>query len=104
MMTKFLAISVGIAMLSGAGTAQAADVVQTNTQSKAAPAPVLVDVQTSKVVDLKNHGPLALTDDQMDGVTAGHIGNGGSLTWHWGFFNYGSAPDVWVSVYGWHQG
>jgi hypothetical protein len=55
MMIKILALSVGAAMLSGAGIAQAADVTPADAQSKAAPS-----------------ARVELTDTQMQELTAGH--------------------------------
>jgi hypothetical protein len=111
MKTNLSALLTGLVMLSGAGIAQAADVVQKNTQSqsKTASAPIVIEntqsntafaptrvtnTQTSKTGDLKTHGPVALTDDQMNKVTAGHFG------WlpHYGYYvdYYGY---TWL---GWH--
>jgi hypothetical protein len=58
MMAKLLALSVGVAMLSGAGFAQAADVTPADVQSKAAPP------------------AMELTDTQMQKLTAGHYYKG----------------------------
>jgi hypothetical protein len=105
MATKLLALSVGFAMLSGAGISQAADVAQTNTHSKAASSQiVVVDTKTPKTGDLQNHGRVALTDDQMNGVTAGHWGTPGLSWFHWGDFNYMTRGGTWISLYGLHQG
>jgi hypothetical protein len=73
MKTNFSALLVGLVMLSGAGIAQAADVAQTNSQRKADPTPIVVaDTKTPKTEVPQAHGRVALTDDQMDTVTAGH--------------------------------
>ena len=64
MKSSLSAFVTGLVMLSGAGIAQAADVAQTNTQSKAAPAPiVVVDAQKPKTDVSQVNGRVALTDD-----------------------------------------
>jgi DMSO/TMAO reductase YedYZ molybdopterin-dependent catalytic subunit len=62
MRTTLVALSVGAAMLGGAGIAQAADVTSADAQSKAAPP------------------AMELTDTQMQTLTAGHY----TGRWHWG--------------------
>jgi hypothetical protein len=111
MKMKLSALLSGLVVLSGVGIAQAADVVQKNTQSKAASAPIVVEntqsktafsptvvanPQKSKTGEAQTHGPIALTDDQMSGVTAGHY-------WYQGYLHLGDyTPDgVWW-YYGWH--
>ena len=99
MMIKLAAFLVGAAVLSGAGLAQAADVAQTNTQSKIASPQILVeDAQTPKTVDSQNHGPVLLKDDQMNEVTAGHFFYTGYL--HYGWYRVDCCGYVWKR--GWH--
>ena len=51
MKKSFSLLLLGLVMLAGTGIAQAADVAQTNTQNKAAPAPiVVVDTQKPETV------------------------------------------------------
>jgi hypothetical protein len=81
------ALLLGLVMLAGAGNSQAADVAQKNTQSKAVSAPIVVaDAQKPKTAVPQAQGRLALTDDQLDGVRAGHYFWG---IYHWGLSNWG---------------
>jgi hypothetical protein len=75
MRAKLLALSVGIAMLSGAGTACADAVVSAGTQTKAAVAG-LKPVGTQMPVAGQRRRPLVLTEKQMGKITAGLGGNG----------------------------
>jgi hypothetical protein len=86
-MTRSLsALLAGLVMLSGAGIAHAADAAQTNIQRKAAPTPIVVtDAKKSKTEVSQAHDRVALTDDQMNKVTAGHF----NWTYHWGKSNFG---------------
>jgi hypothetical protein len=89
------ALLAGLVMLSGAGIAQAADVTQTNSQRKADPTPIVVaDIKTPKTEVPQAHGRVALTDDQMGKVTAGHSN---------GWVHYGYYVDYWgYDWIGWH--
>jgi hypothetical protein len=58
MVTKLLALLVGVAMLGGVGSAYAADVAKP---------------KDSQVVILKDSQFVILTDTQMAGITAGHL-------------------------------
>jgi len=76
MKTNFSALRTGIIMLSGAGIAQAADVTQTNTQSKTTPASMTMPAAQSEAATTTTSNPqdrklVALTDEQMSNVTAG---------------------------------
>jgi hypothetical protein len=89
MKKSFSLLLLGLVMLAGTGIAQAADVAQTNTQNKVAPTPIVVaDAQKPETVVSQAQGRLVLTDDQMNGVTAGHylgyLHYGGS--WYWSYF------------------
>jgi len=86
------ALLLGLVMLAGTENSQAADVAQKNTQSKAVHAPIVVaDAQKLKTVVSQAQGRLVLTDDQLNGVTAGHylgyLHNGG-IYW-WSYFQGG---------------
>ena len=84
MKTSLSALLTGLVMLSGAGIAQAADVTQTNIQRKAAPAPIVVaDAQKPKTDVSQANGRIALTDDQMNKVTAGHWNGWVHFGWSW---------------------
>src|SRR3954463_7919971 len=97
MMTKILALSVGVAMLSGAGIAQAADVTPADAQNKAAPS-----------------ARVELTDTQMQELTAGHYTGYRHRGWHynykhqwvrgWHTFDYGPEGDRAHSRNGKHRG
>jgi hypothetical protein len=99
------ALLISVAVLSGGGIAQAADVAQTNTQSKSsstqsnsASAPIVVaDTKAPETGVSQAHGPMALTDDQMNSVTAGHFYNQG-------YYHYGQySPDYGVTwTFGYH--
>jgi len=80
MNTSFSALLVGLTMISGAGIAQAADrnIVKTDTHEKAG------IIEQSKPVDRKAR--VALSDDQMTRVTAGHISGGGNWYDHYGYY------------------
>jgi uncharacterized protein YcfL len=96
MKVRLLSLLGGLVMLSGAGIAQAADVAQTNTQSTAAPVlTVVADAQTTKAVDLQNRDRVALTDDQMNKVTAGHY-------YYQGYLHYGWYRHYSHGHWGWH--
>jgi hypothetical protein len=99
MKTSLSAFVIGLAMLSSAGIAQAADVAQTNTQSNAAPAQIVIaDAKTPKTGNSQNDGRVALTDDQMSGVTAGHYDNPHYP--HYGWYKIDLYGYSWVK--GWH--
>jgi hypothetical protein len=87
MNTSLSAFVTGLVMLSGAGIAQAADVAQTNTQSKAisvlmAMPAAQTETATTTTNNSQDRKLVALTDEQMGGVTAGHY------TGWWWHFNY----------------
>jgi hypothetical protein len=96
MKTKLLALSVGVAMLSGAGIAQAADVTPADAQSKAAPS-----------------ARVELTDTQMQELTAGHYTGRFHRGWHYNYkhqwvkdrhkFDYGPEGDKLHSKNGKHR-
>jgi hypothetical protein len=99
MKTNLSSLLVGLVMLNGVGIAQAADVAQTNTQSKAAPAPIVVaDAQTPKTGVSQAQGRVVLADDQMKGVTAGHFWRQSYL--HKGWYRTDCCGFSWS--YGWH--
>jgi hypothetical protein len=95
MKTSLSALLVGLVILSGAGIAQAADVTQANSQRKADSTPIVVaDPKTPKTEVPQAHDRVALTDDQMGKITAGH-----ATGWvHYGqFFDWNGYS--WI---GWH--
>jgi hypothetical protein len=85
------ALMTGIVMLSGAGIAQAADVTQTNTQSKTTPASMTMPAAQSEVATTTSNPQdrklVALTDEQMSGVTAGN---------YLGYYHYNY---IWINGY-----
>ena len=93
MKSSLSAFVTGLVMLSGAGIAQAADVAQTNTQSKAisvlmAMPAAQTETATTTTNNSQDRKLVALTDEQMGGVTAGHY------TGWWWHFNY-----IWIDGY-----
>ena len=85
MRTTLVALSVGLAMFSGAGIAQAASVADPG-------APIGPTAGQSKVViagQVRATGPMVLTDSQMDELTAGHKWNGSwnHSSWRTGWFH-----------------
>jgi len=68
MTTKLLALSLGVAMLSGVGIASAETVVLTGAQIASAETVVLTGAQSKAAAQSKM---IRLTDKQMDAVTAG---------------------------------
>jgi hypothetical protein len=79
MNTSFSALLVGLTMICSAGIAQAADMnmVKTDTHEK-----VGITEQSKSVPKAR----LALSDDQMEGITAGHISGGGNWHDHYGYY------------------
>jgi hypothetical protein len=100
MKSTLAALLVGVAVLSSAGSAQAADAVRADIQSKVATEGALQpsvpmaltasQTETTTTGQSQAHGPVALTDNQMKSITAGHFYNQGYF--HYGWFS----PD-----YGW---
>jgi len=99
MREKLIALSIGLAMLGGAGMAQADPMAPTK-------------AQTEKATSVRSQAasPMVLTDDQMKKVSAGHFRNQRAPsnifqgpTWHWGWFEYFSGG-TWRSLYGYHRG
>jgi hypothetical protein len=75
MRTTLAAVLVNIAVLSSTGIGQAADMIQEDAQK-----------QVSKLEYSKPAGRVALTDDQMKEVTAGHLTGPGDPHPHWGLY------------------
>jgi len=91
MKAKLVALSFGIAMLGGAGIASA--------ETKAPVAtPANAQLETAKVTPSRSGTPVALTDEQMGKVTAGHrwYETVYNTNWHWGY------TDIYISGYGWY--
>jgi len=82
MRTTLIALSVGVAMLGGAGIARADTMTPTEPRMEAA---------TAGQVQLP--GPLALTDSQMDKISAGHVGPSTEhVHWHTGWYIHHHGP------------
>jgi hypothetical protein len=77
MSAKLAALVVGITVLNGAEIAQAADMTRADTQKQVG----ITEHSKSKPV-----GPVVLTDDQMDKVTAGHLTWPGDPSIHMGSY------------------
>lgn len=99
MRTKLLTLVVGVAMLGSVGIAQAESGAQTDVQIKNATA------QPTQA-----RARVALTDAQMQKVTAGHYWNQtapwnifSGPTWHWGNFQWWDGARYQTN-YGWHRG
>jgi hypothetical protein len=75
MSAKLAALVVGITVLNGAEIAQAADMARADTQK-----------QVGITEHSKPVGPVVLTDDQMDKVTAGHLTWPGDPSIHMGSY------------------
>jgi hypothetical protein len=96
MMTKLLALSVGVAMLSGVGIASADAVVPTDVPMRAG---------TAGQVRIPGH--LLLTETQMEKVTAGHLRGPGPNHVHYGPYYHKSCSWFVCINYkrsGWHRG
>jgi hypothetical protein len=94
MRTTLIALSVGGAMLGGAGIAQA-DTIATDGQTK-----------MSTVEHSQARAPVILTDDQMQKLTAGHTRGQNPPShhnWHWGSFDWKDSGNRWQSNWGWHR-
>jgi hypothetical protein len=96
---KLVPLSVGVAMLGSVGLAHAETkapvVASTKTQ-----------METPKVVRPQAVQRMALTDEQMGQITAGHARGDvpKSLEWHWGFYEI-EISGVWKTFdYVWHRG
>jgi hypothetical protein len=94
MRTKFLALLAGIAMTSGVGMTQAADM-----------APVKTDTVVATAEPLQTRGPTVLTNKQMDKVAAGHLIGPGLNFRHWGPYLKEFRvvfSSVWLPQVSWH--
>jgi hypothetical protein len=92
MRTKLIPLSVGIAMLGSVGLAHAESPVVVSTKRQ---------METIKAAQR-----MALTDEQLGQVTAGHLrGVPGSLRWHWGDYEVQDRNGVWTIYRNvWHRG
>jgi hypothetical protein len=92
MRAKILALTVGAAMLAGAGTAYADAVVPAGTK---AATPAAAESQMKTVPEMKAAGqerrPLVLTETQMDKITAGL---GGPSSGGWAFASVKKDDDI----------
>jgi hypothetical protein len=108
MRTTLIALSVGIAMLNGAGGVLADTVAPVETRTAA-------DAQknaTTAAQD-KPHGPILLTETQMDEITAGHLTvptpvTSYFLSRHYGRYIAGfklvNGKEIRIIGTGWHEG
>jgi hypothetical protein len=98
MRTKLVTLSIGIAMLGSIGLAQAETKAPVVTSTK-------TQMETTKAVQPQAAQRMALTDEQMGQVTAGHRWwLSGSLAWHRGDVDVYSGGS-WTTYYNaWHRG
>src|SRR3954465_10198380 len=97
MRMKILTLSVGVAMLGSVGLAQAETKAPVVT-------PVKAQMETTKVAQAQTTQRVALSDEQLGNVTAGHKWyDYGSLSWHWGYVDiyWGGS---WSTYYAYHRG
>jgi hypothetical protein len=88
MRTMLIALSVGIAMLGGAGGSRADTKVPIEARMAA-------DVQKKATIAAQDqpHRPILLTETQMDGITAGHLTAPGLPYRHYGLY-YGCVTSL----------
>ena len=97
MRMKLLTLSVGVAMLGSVGLAQAETKAPVVT-------PVKAQMETTKVAQAQTTQRVALSDEQLGNVTAGHKWyEAGDLNWHWGYVDvfWGGS---WSTYYAYHRG
>jgi hypothetical protein len=93
MRTGLVLLSVGIAMLGSVGLAHAESPVVVSTKRQ---------MEMTKAAQR-----MALTDEQLSQVTAGHLRGDvpGSLRWHWGDYEVQDRNGVWTTYRNvWHRG
>jgi hypothetical protein len=98
MRMKLLTLSVGVAMLGSVGLAQAETKAPVVTSTK-------TQMETTKVAQAQTTQRVALSDEQLGNVTAGHrwYEDVSSLSWHWGYVDiyWGGS---WSTYYAYHRG
>jgi hypothetical protein len=92
MKKTLLALATAAAILSGSGLAGAE-------ATKPTLAPFGSPTNAAKIEQPQASTRVALTDDQMGKVTAGHYDG----FWHNGWFYLLSSLDTWWNVWGWHK-
>jgi len=101
MRMKLFALAVSAAMLTGSGLARAETTTPTLTPFEA---PINAQMETANVGRSQVSTRVALSDNQMQKVTAGHYNYQTGLTYyHWGYFHWW-AESRWQTLYGWHRG
>jgi hypothetical protein len=103
MRTTLIVLSVGIAMLSGAGGSRADTGVPVEAR-KAADA----QKHANAAAQDQPHGPILLTETQMAEITAGHLTAPGLAYRHRGYYVAGTKlvndREIKIIRYGWHVG
>jgi hypothetical protein len=108
MRTTLIALSVGITMLNGAGGVLADTVAPVEARTAA-------DTQKKATAAAQNelHGPMLLTETQMDDITAGHLTvptpvSSHFLSRHYGLYIAGyklvNGKEIRIVRTGWHVG
>jgi hypothetical protein len=109
MKSTLAALLVGVAVLSSAGSALAADAVRADVQNKAATDGILrpsapmastnAQTETATIGHSQARGPVVLTDAQMKDVTAGHytgyLHYGPYYYWSYFWANWVYGGDYW---------
>ena len=108
MRTTLIALSVGITMLNGVGGVLADTVAPVETRTAA-------DTQKKATATAQDelHGPILLTETQMDGITAGHLSVPTPVSPHFLSRHYGpyiagyklvNGKEIRIVRTGWHVG